>query len=200
MTYAEFGEAIGRSAAAARAICVRKRWKRIVGNDGKAKIAIPLEVLEKPRKPRPNARPVDPPVDDADGQPVERADARSVDSAVESADTLTVVAILREQVARLEEDLERTRTDLDEARAALEAERVRAAQVEVLTVLLEIERKRAEEAQEAGARRVEEVQEASNRRIEDLKAERDRWAAQAERLATPAPPERRGFFGWLRRA
>ncbi|WP_336491262.1 Rap1a/Tai family immunity protein [Methylobacterium nigriterrae] len=46
--------------------------------------------------------------------------------------------------------------------------------------MLEIERKRAEEVREAGARRLEEVHEAAERRVEDLKAERDRWAAQAE--------------------
>lgn len=40
------------------------------------------------------------------------------------------------------------------------------------------------------------ILEAERKRAEELRAERDRWAAQAERLALPAPtPERRGW--WL---
>jgi len=39
-----------------------------------------------------------------------------------------------------------------------------------------------------------------SRRAEELRTERDRWAAQAERLALPAPQHRRGFAGWLKRA
>src|SRR4051812_40118925 len=44
------------------------------------------------------------------------------------------------------------------------------------------------------------VLDAERRRAEELRTERDRWAAQAERLALPAPQHRRGFAGWLKRA
>jgi excisionase family DNA binding protein len=44
------------------------------------------------------------------------------------------------------------------------------------------------------------VLDAERRRGEELRTERDRWAAQAERLALPAPQPRRGFGGWLKRA
>ena len=44
------------------------------------------------------------------------------------------------------------------------------------------------------------VLDAERRRAEELRTERDRWAAQAERLALPAPQHRRGFTGWLKRA
>jgi excisionase family DNA binding protein len=59
-------------------------------------------------------------------------------------------------------------------------------EVEKLKALLEMERQRAEDARQ---------------RVEDVKAERDRWAQQAERLALPRPETtRNGFFGWLKRA
>lgn len=53
-------------------------------------------------------------------------------------------------------------------------------EVEKLKALLEMERQRAEDARQ---------------RIEDVKAERDRWAQQAERLAL-APPETARNGGW----
>ena len=47
------------------------------------------------------------------------------------------------------------------------------------------------------------VLEAERRRGEELRLERDRWAAQAERLALPPPSPppllRRGFASWLKR-
>ncbi len=37
--------------------------------------------------------------------------------------------------------------------------------------------------------------------LDEARADRDRWAAQAERLALPGPrPERRGLWRWLKRA
>jgi excisionase family DNA binding protein len=55
------------------------------------------------------------------------------------------------------------------------------AEVEKLKAILEMERQRAEEARQ---------------RVEDVKAERDRWAAQAERLALPAPETMRNGRWW----
>jgi hypothetical protein len=47
MTYAELGEAIGRSEVAARAMAMRKRWKRVLGNDGRARVAVSIELVER---------------------------------------------------------------------------------------------------------------------------------------------------------
>jgi hypothetical protein len=44
---------------------------------------------------------------------------------------------------------------------------------------------------------------AERRRSEELRTERDEWREQAKRLALPPPVlalQRRGLFGWLRRA
>src|SRR3954465_14559367 len=48
MTYGEYADAIGRSLPAGRAICFHKGWKRIIGNDGKTRVAVPLDALAKP--------------------------------------------------------------------------------------------------------------------------------------------------------
>jgi excisionase family DNA binding protein len=65
-------------------------------------------------------------------------------------------------------------------------------QIDALKQILEMERQRVEEAR---------------KREEDLKAERDRWAAQAERLALAPPtpvnvtvPDSRGWWPWRRSA
>lgn len=122
--------------------------------------------LEFLEQPRP---PVDP-------RPEDEADAEQ--PADDQADVLSVVAVLREQVDRLTGDLAAART-------ALDVERVRAAQVDVLKAVLESERARLEDARAAEARRVE-----------DLKAERDRWAAQADRLIPLAETGSRSRPWW----
>src|SRR5215207_4945858 len=53
---------------------------------------------------------------------------------------------------------------------------------------------------EAAVRGLQAILEAERKRGEELRTERDRWATQAERLALPAPQNRRGFTGWLKRA
>jgi excisionase family DNA binding protein len=55
------------------------------------------------------------------------------------------------------------------------------AEIEKLKAILEMERQRAEDARQ---------------RVEDVKAERDRWATQAERLALPAPETVRNGRSW----
>src|SRR5215218_9199121 len=46
LTYEELAEALGRSYEAVRALCIRKRWRRSPGNDGKVRVHVPAEVLE----------------------------------------------------------------------------------------------------------------------------------------------------------
>src|SRR5215208_5407666 len=44
------------------------------------------------------------------------------------------------------------------------------------------------------------ILDSERKRGEELRTERDRWAAQAERLALPVPQNRRGIGSWLRMA
>lgn len=136
MTYAELAEFLGRSEEAARQLAKRRRWRRVISNeDGRARVAVPVEFLETPRPP------VDPRTDEEPdaGQPED-----------DQSDALSAVAVLREQVDRLI-------GERDAARTALEMERVRAAQVEVLKAVLESERVRLEDARAAETRRVEDM-------------------------------------------
>jgi excisionase family DNA binding protein len=63
---------------------------------------------------------------------------------------------------------------------------------------------------EAGFNALKAILEAEKKHAEEIREDRDRWAAQAERLALPAPSSpspssqaqaqaqaRRGFFGWM---
>jgi excisionase family DNA binding protein len=62
---------------------------------------------------------------------------------------------------------------------------------------------------EAGFNALKAILEAEKKHLEEVREDRDRWAAQAERLALPAPdaphkPQahsgtKRGFFGWMTR-
>ena len=61
----------------------------------------------------------------------------------------------------------------------------------------------------AGFNALKAILEAEKKHLEEIREDRDRWAAQAERLALPAPDvphaqgqahARRGLFGWINRA
>jgi excisionase family DNA binding protein len=64
---------------------------------------------------------------------------------------------------------------------------------------------------EAGFNALKAILEAEKKHLEEVREDRDRWAAQAERLALPAPElspaqalaqaqARRGLFGWINRS
>ncbi len=62
---------------------------------------------------------------------------------------------------------------------------------------------------EAGFNALKAILEAEKKHLEEVRQDRDRWAAQAERLALPAPEtshapapagQRRGLFGWMGRS
>jgi excisionase family DNA binding protein len=62
---------------------------------------------------------------------------------------------------------------------------------------------------EAGFNALKAILEAEKKHLEEVREDRDRWAAQAERLALPAPDHartqaagsaRRSLFGWINRS
>jgi hypothetical protein len=177
MTYAELAEALGIGADSARNLVRRKRWPRQAGNDGLARIGVPVEYITENSKP-----------DTPDEPPTDAPFSGGMDGAV-------VIAALANHISRLESEIEALKQDAERKRlegragelegkvAALEQElsigRIRAAQVEALNAVLEAERKRSA----------------------DLQADRDRWVAQAERLSiAPAPETQRGWWPFRRRA
>lgn len=162
LTYDEIGAALAITPDSARRLVARKKWPRRAGNDGRARIGVPVERI-------PDTPPVMPPDVIPDVQTDDTPDNRD--------DITLVVSILTQHIERLEKDLDVVKGERDEERARSAQLALQAAQVDALNTLIETERKR----------------------FDDVKAERDRWAEQAERLAVPKPQERLGLLKWFRR-
>src|SRR5215211_5440527 len=126
MTYDELAEALGRSTEAARAMVIRKRWRRAMGNDGKARVSVPAELLEAPRIPHA-------PPSHTRSEP--RAEARTNAPTERTPSEQPVIALLHSRVAELA-------AELREARGAMSEAQAKASRVEGLETLLTAERER----------------------------------------------------------
>jgi uncharacterized protein (UPF0335 family) len=126
MTYSELAEALGIGGASARNLVRRKRWQRKPGNDGLARVGVPLDHLTQYQK----AADVAPPVDEEEGGPA--------DAPVDGGGEGGVIQALNRHIERLENEIKNLKTEHS-------AERLRAAQVDVLNAILDAERKRADE-------------------------------------------------------
>ena len=72
LTYAELAEALKITPASANKLARRRRWPRVPGNDGKARVSVPEEVLVRRDSPpdSPPPSPLDvPPVSPQDSPP-----------------------------------------------------------------------------------------------------------------------------------
>ena len=172
LTYDEIAEIFGIERESARHLVLRKQWRRMKGNDGRARIEVPLDAL-------PSSRPSDGPSHDTGGSTGEEQADRTGDDTFEA-------VILNRHLERLECALEATQQRLTEAEAARDAARdearaierdrdeartearIIAAQVETLNMTLTIERERTA---------------AERARVDEWKAVADRFASQAEALA-----------------
>src|SRR4051812_6654943 len=95
LTYEELAETLGRSYEAVRALCIRKRWRRTPGNDGKVRIHVPAEVLETLRTV--NAHRVHTPLN------TERSPSAQVnDPDVMNGDARALITLLEARVAELQ--------------------------------------------------------------------------------------------------
>jgi hypothetical protein len=153
MTYAEMEVALRRTPEAVRQLVKRKRWRRVVGNDRRARIAVPADFIEENV---PDDTPPSVP-DDANTTPLSSTvcvpDAGQQPTG-STGDAQTLIEMLQARVAELDGDLRHART-------TIEALTVKTGRVEALEALLESERQR----------------------VEEWKAVADRWATQAERLS-----------------
>lgn len=157
LSYDELAERFGINRESARQLTLRKRWARRKGNDGRARVEVPLDAL-----------------------PSVTSDAPSHDTS----DDTDVARVLTRHIERLEEALENAgehakqiEAERDAARdetrvvardrdAAREAERMIRAQVEGLQAVLAAEKNMTSVERD---------------RVAELKAERDQWRDQAQR-------------------
>lgn len=156
LTYAELGDALGIAAASAKRLSIRHRWQKHQGNDGKARVTVPVEYLQVEK---PVARDVT-----SDLKTDVSEDVTSDNARDDTGDSLVVVTTLERHIGRLETELAKAESllaavsnDRDRQRADKELERAKAAQVDVLKAVLEAEQRRSNE----------------------LKEERDRWQKAA---------------------
>jgi hypothetical protein len=156
LSYDEIATTLDISRESARQLAIRKRWMRQKGNDNKARVGVPEEELQaRTSHDTPAVTPADP------------------------SDEASIIQVLTRHVGRLETELEVIRTKLEAVEQERDAERVRAAQVEVLNAVLDLERKRVDEI----------------RQDRDLvRLERDKLL---DRLMTPEP--KTGLLDRLRR-
>lgn len=186
LTYEELGAALNITPASAKRLAIRRKWAKKPGNDGKSRVAVPVERLAV--KPPPVTG--DSTSDDTDG---DTSDSTG-DGAGDRSDIPSVVSVLSRHIERLEMQLTAVIAKLTTVEYERDAERQR------LEAERDAERQRANELalQAATVEPLREtVQflklalEGDKHRIREVQQERDRWHKLA---MTP-----RGFWGWLRR-
>jgi chromosome segregation ATPase len=165
MTYADIEAEMGLKPASARQLVRRNGWRRIPGNDGRTRIEVPVEELERDIK-----RGVEASLD------AEETDVEApVESPIESPFEAPLVTALTSHIERLERALADAETSLssvtaqwDEARSSALAAReevwMARGQIDVLKAQIEAEKARTA---------------AANQRAEEVSADRDRWHTAA---------------------
>jgi len=169
LTYVELGQARGISTSSATRLAFRLKWRRQVGNDGTARVAVPLtEVQPRPDKTH-------------DARNDDMGDISRIVMVLEtSVASLTERAIAAEKRAdRAEIRAEAAESRVNRAEQSLAEERKRADQLELAQDKLETERDEAEERA---------------RNAEHDKASATLVAEEAMRLAT----ERKARGRWAR--
>ena len=171
LTYDELAVALGIARESARQLVIRKRWHRSKGNDGKARIHVPVEALEHhPTAQVTSSRPSDKACDD-----------EGLETSPEAASTGDDPSVVAAAITALTRHIERLEREIAEAAAERSAERAQATeQINALREIIEAEQQRHEAAMQ---------------RLEDAWREQ----ANAAQRALAEQAQRRGLRSWLRR-
>jgi hypothetical protein len=132
MTYPELAEAFGITAASAKRLTIRRRWPKRLGNDGRAKVAVPIEAI-------PSDVTSDVTSDDTGDA---TGDITSDDT---SGVTRAVTAAITAAVTPLTAHIERLERELSAEKSRAESVPGLEAQIAALKAVTEAERARAEE-------------------------------------------------------
>ena len=139
LSYAELGAALGITPASAKRLAIRRAWAKRPGNDGKTRVAVPIERLQ-----------VEPPVT-GDATSEATGDIVSDTTRDVTGDISATVTVLTRHIERLERELAAAAAERD-------AERARAAQVNLLKAVLHIERQRLSETHKEAERARDEAE------------------------------------------
>ncbi len=170
LTYDELAKALRITPDSARRLVARRKWSRKPGNDGKARIGVPIERLT----------PDSPPDVGTDVLPVITADSLP-DTPPDTTDVVTpVLRIMAQHIERLERELEAVKVERDDERARAADLALKAGQVEALNVILETERKHADTLRQDRDRWAVQAHALAHPPIQPR-------------------PERRGMFDWIRK-
>jgi hypothetical protein len=172
LTYEELGLALNITPASAKRLAIRRKWAKTIGNDGKSRVAVPVERLTVTP---PSVTPIA--GDDTSD------DTRDAAGDITGDNGDTVVAVLTRHIERLEGQIESLIKRLVTAEADRDSERQRANELATEAVTVPVLRETIEALKMA--------LDAEKQRSADARQERDRW----QQFAT-AP---RGFFRWLKR-
>ena len=157
LSYDELAERFGINRESARQLTLRKRWARRKGNDGRARVEVPLDAL-------PAA-----PSDDESRKTSDDTDlARALTRHIERLEQVVETATGQARKIEAERDAARAETRAAERARddAYSAERAIRAQVEALQAVIEAEKNFIVVERD---------------RVTELKAERDHWRNQATR-------------------
>lgn len=168
LTYDELALRLGITRQSARQLAMRRRWPRKPGNDGLARVSVPVEALTRTEagKPTRSATGAD------TGKPTrpEAGVEAGVDTPTSGADARALIAVLESRITELQGRVSELDVEAKQGRAAL-------ARVDVLEARLAAEQQR----------------------VDEWKAVADRFATQAEKLASAAEA-RRSWWPWRRSA
>lgn len=171
LTYAELAKVLGITPASAKRLAIRRGWAKTIGNDGKAKVSVPVERL------------------DGSGGDDRADDGTSVVTGLVTGDAASddtpALDGSRQLLAYLESRVSELTGELKEARETISGLNETARRVEGL---------------QADARGLQALLEAEQKRSDELRAECEKWQSQAEKALAALPPpqaKRRGFFNRL---
>jgi len=137
LTYAELAEALGRSEIAVRSLARRERWRKIPGNDGRVRLAVPSDLVETLRS-----------------RSVHRAAAASADTPADAPTSPPAGAPVDRVVEMLEARVAELQAEARQDRATITALTARASRADTLEALLDAaQRDRDRWHAEATARR-----------------------------------------------
>lgn len=123
MTYAELAQARGIREPAAVRLVQRREWERRPGNDGAARVAVPVSELRPSKPVAPADTPVAPDSRDMEALTRERQRADAAEARAERADALAATIVARlEQVEHARDEACQAREDARVQAAAAEAQ------------------------------------------------------------------------------